>query len=151
MSGGGTRRLLATPLAAWERDGLKVALIKAGLPADDVADPHVLFWRFETAADIPAGFGGLEIHGRYALLRSVVILPPVRGIGMGRAIVAALEVEARALKCSAIYLATTSQASFFQQAGYTPCARDDVPEEISRSQHFHALCCASATVMVKRG
>ena len=29
-----TRRLLALPLAAWERDGLKAALVKAGLPAN---------------------------------------------------------------------------------------------------------------------
>ena len=150
MSGGGTR-LRATPLAAWERDGLKAALIKTGLPADDVAHPRLLFWRFETVADIPAGFGGLEIHGRYALLRSVVTLPPLRGMGIGRAVVAALEVEARTLKCCAIYLvAAASQTTFFQQAGYTPCARDEVPGEISRSHHFRALCCASATVMVKR-
>ena len=41
-------RLLATPLAAWERDGLKAALIKTGLPADDVGEAGLLFWRFET-------------------------------------------------------------------------------------------------------
>jgi hypothetical protein len=28
--------LLPTPLAAWERDGLKTALVRAGLPADDI-------------------------------------------------------------------------------------------------------------------
>src|SRR6516225_4269055 len=44
------RRLLATPLAAWERDGLKAALLKARLPADDVGDARLLFWRFETEA-----------------------------------------------------------------------------------------------------
>ena len=41
------RRLQATPLAAWERDGLKSALAKAGLPVDDVGDPRLLFWRFD--------------------------------------------------------------------------------------------------------
>ena len=84
------RRLLATPLAAWERDGLKAALLKARLPADDVGDARVLFWRFETT-DIPVGFGGLEIHGSDALLRSLVTLPPLRQIGMGAAMVAVLE------------------------------------------------------------
>jgi GNAT superfamily N-acetyltransferase len=90
------RRLLATPLAAWERDGLKAALLKARLPADDVGDARVLFWRFETVEDIPVGFGGLEIHGSDALLRSLVTLPPLRQIGMGAAMVATLETEARA-------------------------------------------------------
>src|SRR6266478_6269260 len=107
-----TRRgLLATSLAAWERDGLKAALVKAGLPADDVGDARVLFWRFETT-DIPVGFGGLEIHGSDALLRSLVTLPPLRQIGMGAAMVAVLETEARALKCRAIYLLTASAAIY---------------------------------------
>src|SRR5262249_15939506 len=66
------RRVVATPLAAWERDGLKAALVKAGLPAEDVGDARLLFWRFETVEDIPVGFGGLEIHGSDALLRSLV-------------------------------------------------------------------------------
>lgn len=68
------RRLLALPLAAWEREGLKSALVKAGLPADDVGDPHQLFWRFESHEDVPVGFGGLEVHGDEALLHSVVTL-----------------------------------------------------------------------------
>jgi N-acetylglutamate synthase-like GNAT family acetyltransferase len=144
------RGLLATPLAAWERDGLKAALVKAGLPADDVNDARLLFWRFETAADIPAGFGGIEIHAGDALLRSVVTLPPLRRIGLGSAIVAALEVEARSHKCRSIYLVTTSEAGFFGRLGYAACARGDVPDAIRRSPHFARLCCASGTVMVKQ-
>ena len=93
------RRLLALPLAAWERDGLKAALVKAGLPADHVGDPRLLFWRFETHEDVPVGFGGLELHGTDARLHSVVTLPPLRELGMGAAIVAALEDEARAHRC----------------------------------------------------
>src|SRR5882757_6235112 len=93
------RRLIRTPLAAWEREGIKAALIGAGLPAGDVDDPYVLTWRFETYEDVPVGFGGLEIHDDDALLRSVVTLPPLRQIGMGAAIVDALEAEARARRC----------------------------------------------------
>ena len=103
------RRLQATPLAPFERDGLAAALGGAGLPAADVGDPQLMFWRFETYEDIPVGFGGLEIHGRDALLRSVVTLPPLRRVGMGAAIVGVLEGEARARKCGAIYLLTSSE------------------------------------------
>src|SRR4051812_47598365 len=93
------RRLLALPLAAWEREGLKSALVKAGLPADDVGDPHQLFWRFESHEDVPVGFGGLEVHGDEALLHSVVTLPPLRELGMGAAIVAALESRNAFIAC----------------------------------------------------
>jgi amino-acid N-acetyltransferase len=143
-------RLLAIPLAAWERDGLKAALIKAGLPAGDVDDARVLFWRFETYNDVPVGFGGLEIHGTDALLRSVVILPPLREAGLGRAVVDTLETEAAARKCRAIYLLTGSQADFFARLGYAACQRADVPDPIRGSEQFASLCPANAVVMLKR-
>jgi amino-acid N-acetyltransferase len=145
-----THRLLATPLAAWERDGLKAALAKAQLATEDVEDPAHLFWRFETYEDIPVGFGGLELHGSDALLRSVVTLPPLRHVGMGTAIVAALETEALARKCRAIYLLTTSQAGFFRRLGYADCARNAIPEAVRSSAQFTSLCPESATAMVKR-
>ena len=144
-----TLRLQATPLAAWERDGVGAALLGAGLPADDIADPNVLLWRFETFEDVPAGFGGLEIHGTDALLRSVVTLPPLRQVGIGAAIVAALEAQAQASNCRTVYLLTTSEAEFFGRLGYVPCVPGDVPEGLRSSRQFAALCPPTATVMVK--
>jgi N-acetylglutamate synthase-like GNAT family acetyltransferase len=110
-------RLRGVPLAAWERDGLKSALIKAGLAADDVDAPERRFWRFERPDDdMPVGFGGLEIHADDAVLRSVVTLPPLRRRGIGSAIVAALEQEARLHGCRGAYLETRA-AAFFSRLG----------------------------------
>jgi N-acetylglutamate synthase-like GNAT family acetyltransferase len=143
------RRLIATPLQVWERDGVAAALAKAGLPADDIADPYVLLWRFETYEDIPVGFGGLEIYDYDALLHSVVTLPSLRHVGMGAAIVAALEAEARARRCRAIYLVTGSEADFFTRLGYAACACNDVPEAVRASRQFTASALANATLMRK--
>jgi amino-acid N-acetyltransferase len=137
-------RLRGLPLAAWERDGLKAALRKAGLSVADADEPRIQFWRYETLSDVPVGFGGLEIHDRDALLRSVVTLPVLRGAGMGRAIVAALEGEARAHKCKAIYLLTSERADFFKRLGYASCARDMVPAAIRASQVFAGPPAATA-------
>jgi len=145
-----TRRLVAIPMAPWERDGIKAALVKAKLPADDLGDARVLVWRFETIEGTPVGFGGLEIFGRDALLRSLVTLPPLRQVGMGAAMVAMLETEARALKCHAIYLLTASGTDFFARLGYATCARSDVPQAVRSSRQFAELCPASAVAMVKR-
>jgi N-acetylglutamate synthase-like GNAT family acetyltransferase len=145
-----SRRLIATPLATWEREGVKAALVKAALPADDVDDPRVLLWRFETLDAIPVGFGGLEVFGSDALLRSLVTLPPLRQTGMGAAMVAVLEIEARALKCHAIYLLTGSDTNFFARLGYAACAHEDVPAEVRGSRQFAALCPPTAKPMVKR-
>jgi amino-acid N-acetyltransferase len=143
------RGLLATPLAAWERDGVKAALRKAGLPAADVDDPRHMFWRFETATDVPVGFGGLELYPPHALLRSVVTLPPLRMAGMGSGIVGVIEGEARAHKCRSMYLVTRSEAEFFARLGYIRCMPKDVPESIRASRQFDLLDASTATAMVK--
>jgi amino-acid N-acetyltransferase len=142
--------LIALPLAVWERDGLKAALTGAGLPADDIAAPGPQFWRFSTDDDVPAGFGGIEVHGTDALLRSIVTLPPLRRRGIARAIVRALEAEAMAMRCDAAFLLTTSARAFFEKLGYAVIGRAEVPPAIRASTQFSALCPDGASVMVKR-
>jgi N-acetylglutamate synthase-like GNAT family acetyltransferase len=141
-------RLRAVPLATFERDGLKAALRKAGLPCEDVEQPGPLFWRFDTDDDIPAGFAGLELHGPDALLRSLVTLPPRRRTGVGRAIVAAIEQEAQLHGCDAIYL-LTKEPDYFARAGYAALSRHAVPEAVRASSQFHSPICAAAAAMVK--
>ena len=140
-------RLVAFPLAARERDGLAAALAKVGLPADDVSEPGRLFWRF-AQDDVPVGFGGLEIHGNAALLRSVVTLPSLRRRGIGRAIVAALEAEVPRQSCRGVFLVTTDP-EFFARLGYAKTSRGKVPKAIQATPHFAALD-ALETIMVKR-
>ena len=142
-------RLRAVPLAAWERDGLKAALVKAGLPAADVGRDDRLFWRFEQVDDMPVGFGGLEIHGADALLRSVVTLPPLRRRGIGAAIIALLEQEAALRGCRAVYLLTATEVELFAKLDYASCPRDAAPAAIRASEQFAALCPVDATLMVK--
>ena len=144
-----SRRLMATPLQVWERDGAGAALLRAGLPADDIDDPYVLLWRFETHEDVPVGFGGLELHGEDALLRSLVTLPPVRGRGVGAAMVAAIEFEARLHGCRSLWLITTTAVDFFAKLGFARCERAVVPAAIRESAQFSTLCPASADVLMK--
>jgi amino-acid N-acetyltransferase len=140
--------LFSQPLATWERDGVKAALLRAGLPVDDVEDPGPLFWRFERD-DVPVGFAGIEMFGGDALLRSLVTLPPVRQRGVGSAMIDKMEVEARARGARAIWLLTTD-SSFFAKRGYAPCGRDGVPAAIAATAPFAKSRPTSATAMVKR-
>jgi N-acetylglutamate synthase-like GNAT family acetyltransferase len=143
-------RVQAAPLAAFERDGLRMALQKVGLPCEDLEVPSgPLFWRFVNGDDVLVGFGGLELHGPDALLRSVVTLPPVRGAGFGRAIVAEIEQEARFYGCAAIYL-LTRETGFFKRAGYATCSRTAVPAEVRASSQFSSPGSSDAEPMVKR-
>ncbi len=142
--------LVSQPLRGDDRDALANALIKAGLPADDLNEPGRLFFRFDMADLTPVGYGGLEIFDTDALLRSVVTLPPARNHGIGRAIVAALEREAVSFRCRAIYLLTTDAAEFFLRLGYVTCPRVDVPQSIRATKQFSTICPENADVMRKR-
>jgi N-acetylglutamate synthase-like GNAT family acetyltransferase len=128
--------LTSFPLATWEREGLKAALLKVGLPTEGIEATDRLFWRFETDDLMPVGFGGLEIHGEHAILRSVVTLPPVRGKGIGAQMVAMLEVEARGRGCRVVWLITASGVPYFGGFGYSPCDRASVPDAIRATLQF---------------
>jgi N-acetylglutamate synthase-like GNAT family acetyltransferase len=141
--------LFALPLATWERDGLKAALVRAGLPADDVERDGPLFWRFERD-DVPVGFAGIEVHGQDALLRSLITLPPLRQQGIGGAMIDKMEVEARARGASTIYLLTRDFVPFFTRLGYAPCGRDRLPPAIAAAGPFANACLDDATAMVKQ-
>ena len=150
MAGSRPPRVFAHPLKLGERGALSKALVRARLPVDDVEAPGPLFWRFETADSMPVGFGGLEIHGEDALLRSLLILPPLRSRGLGAALVAQLEIEAALHGCRAVWLLTEAASGFFDRLGYAKCDRAVVPEKIRETPQFAALCPASADVLVKR-
>jgi len=143
-------KLMAHPLRAGERGALKAALAKAKLPTEDIETPGRLFWRFETQDEVPVGFGGIEVHGEDALLRSLVTLPPVRSRGIGTAMVAALEFEARLHGCQNLWLITMDAAHFFARLGYARCERAVVPPTIQETAQFATLCPDSAEVLMKR-
>jgi amino-acid N-acetyltransferase len=143
-------QIVAFPLLTGERGGLAAALKRARLPLDDLDAPGRHFWRFTTPDDLPVGFGGLEIHGKDALLRSLIVLPPMRHRGYGKAAVAALEAEAAIAGCDNVWVLAQSAEEFFTERGYAPCERVHVPTSIRMTDQFTILDAPEATVMVKR-
>ena len=142
-------RLVAFALKPWERDALTSAVAKAGLPTADIRAAEHLFWRFEADDEIPVGFGGLEIHGEHALLRSVVTLPPLRRKGIAAAIVSQIETEAALRHCRAIWLLTGTADRLFERLGYLRCDGTEAPEQIRATAEFSTLGPAGAQVMRK--
>lgn len=143
------QRILSFPIPVGERDALRAVLKKAGLPFEDIDAPALHVWRFE-GDDALVGFGGIELHGDFALLRSLVTLPPLRGRGWGRTITGVLEVEAIALGCRTLYVITVDQERFFAQQGYEACRREDLPAAIRDTPLLKTHCPASAAVMMKQ-
>jgi amino-acid N-acetyltransferase len=132
--------------AAGALDYVERLLSRADLPTADVRERAGAF-RVATVDGERVAVGGVERHGRYGLVRSVVVEPSARGEGLGAALVAALTDEAEAAGVEDLFLLTTDAVAFFAAQGFEPVARDEVPGPIRETAQFASLCPDSATVM----
>src|SRR5690606_25859306 len=82
--------------------------------------------------------------------RSLAVAPRWRGAGLGAALVAAAEAEARRLGVRRLYLLTTTASAFFARLGYQRTARDDAPPPLCATEQFTSRCPSSSHLMVKR-
>jgi amino-acid N-acetyltransferase len=123
------------------------SLLKASsLPADDLNyERDLLVGYYE--GDALVGTGGLEIHGSYALLRSLSVKLGIRGKAVGTTITEYLLDEAKKKKLKAIFLLTETARGFFQKKGFTEIPRESVPEEVKASSEFAHVCPSTAVVM----
>jgi arsenite methyltransferase len=93
------------------------------------------------------GCAGVEAHGAYGLLRSVVVSPEGRGRGIGKALVGNRLEHAKSLGLEAVYLLTTTAAGYFDRFGFRRVERCDVPPDIRQTVEFSRACPETATVM----
>jgi amino-acid N-acetyltransferase len=124
-------------------------LTGCGLPSQDITLSHLdHFWMVRDGRRL-AGVVGLEICGRFALLRSLAVSAELRDKGIGTRLVAQAETHARSQAVTAIYLLTTTESSFFAGRGYRRAERTRAPAGIRRTAEFSAICPASAVCMRK--
>ncbi len=89
-------------------------------------------------------------YGAFGLLRSVAVVPALRGGGVGRALVADRLAAARAMGLAAVYLLTTTAADYFRRLGFAPAPREEAPHNLAASPEFSGACPTSAKCMVLR-
>ena len=141
------RAALATPE---ELPAIRALLAASGLPEGDLTPAHLSsFWTLRDTAGL-AGIVGLEPRGRTGLLRSLAVRADARNRGLGAALLAHAESQARALGVDTIYLLTTTAERFFAGHGYAIAPRDAAPPEIRSTAEFAELCPSSSVCMTKR-
>jgi amino-acid N-acetyltransferase len=127
-------------------DTFRALLKTSGLPTEDLNYTRdLLIGYYEN--DALVGTGGLEVHGSYALLRSLSVKLGIRGKSVGTMLTEYLIEEARKRKLKAIYLLTETARGFFQKKGFADVVRDAVPDEVKASSEFSRICPTSAIVM----
>lgn len=118
------------------------------LPSQDCGEHIENFIILEEDSNI-VGFGGLEICGRFGLVRSIVVIPEYRRKGLAKKIYKAIEDKARSIGIKTLYLLTESEVEYFEKLGFTIKERSEVPASVMETKQFSTLCPSSAIVMYR--
>jgi amino-acid N-acetyltransferase len=127
---------------------IRTLLREAGLPDEDFAG-HLAHFLVARRAGAVVGAVGFELHGRDALLRSLVVAPAARGAGLGGELVKRLGRAAARAGAQQFFLLTTTAETFFARRGFARIERPGVPPAIAATREFNSLCPASAVCMTR--
>ena len=144
------RRFAIGPVRPDDLPAIRRLLSDANLPVDGVdalIDNFVVARPAAQPASPPLGAGAVEDCGHAGLLRSVIVHPDARGLGIGHVLTNALIRAAGERGLEALYLLTETAESFFERAGFEAIAREDAPESIRGTDEFRSLCPESAVLM----
>jgi amino-acid N-acetyltransferase len=92
------------------------------------------------------GTAGLEVHGRFGLLRSLAVVPEEGNAGIGSRLTWQLLEEAVGQGLREVYLLTTTASEFFPRFGFVRIRRREVPADLQESREFEA-CPTTAVAM----
>jgi N-acetylglutamate synthase-like GNAT family acetyltransferase len=87
----------------------------------------------------PVGAGGLELYGDDAVIRSVVVDPAARGLGLGLEIARLLEEDALASGARDIYLFTMQAWGFWLRLGYADTPLSAWPEPVRENWQYQFI------------
>ena len=127
---------------------LRLALASSHLPVDDLCEAGRSFFRLVEGGQT-VGFGGFELYGDHVLLRSIVVLPHMRGKGQGKAATELLVSKARDAGGRTAYLLTTDAAPFFERVGFVTIERGNAPADILATKQAASLCPSTAALLAR--
>lgn len=122
-------------------------LVACALPVADISPTSpVQFFGIRSGGTLVAVVG-LELHGPFALLRSLAVSPPFRERGLARSLVSFAESFAVSRGVNTLFLLTTSAERFFLALGYQPASRTAAPAVIQATAQFASLCPAASAFL----
>lgn len=140
--------LFIEPAAAEDFPSVCALLESEHLPVSDLRQDMQHFF-LAIVGDTIAGSIGLDPYGPSGLLRSIVVLPAFRNMGIAAHLVETLEMHAKQQSIKQLFLITNTAELFFSKMGFTKIQRDQLPENVAASAEFNGLCPASSSIMRK--
>ena len=132
-----------------DADAISALLRTHGLPVDGV-ESHLASAVVARHKGAVVGSAALEVYRDGVLLRSVAVLPELKGHGLGRRLTEAMIDLAQNLGAPALYLLTTTAQTYFPAFGFEQIERSAVPASVQASIEFTSACPSTAIVMRKR-
>ena len=132
-----------------DETSIKTLLHACDLPTDDLDASHMDHFLVIKDNGKVVGSVGLEICGKYGLLRSLAVSKSLRGRSLGSKLVEQIEAYARTHQLKSLYLLTTTADQFFIHTGYQIIQRQNAPAPIQKTTEFQSICPESAVCMVK--
>jgi amino-acid N-acetyltransferase len=128
---------------------LRRLLESAGLPSEDVRHGGQDFI-FAVRAGQMVGCVGLEKHEEAALLRSFVVIPELRGRGLGSKLYDLIIAHAVLRGARSAYVLTTTAERFCASRGFERVDRASVPGWLRETAEFRFLCPLTAVCLCRR-
>jgi amino-acid N-acetyltransferase len=140
--------IVLRPAAPGDVEAVRLLLRDARLPLEGVEDQFGDAWTVAVRREgrIVAA-AALESYGDSGLLRSVVVVPSLRGLGVGEALTNDRLAWARRHGLRDVWLLTTTAADFFDRFGFVKVDRASAPPALAASTEFAVACPASAACL----
>lgn len=135
------------PACGEDLEAVSALLRECGLPLDSLGGQFGPQYVVAESGGAIVGVAGVEVYGQDGLLRSVAVTRSRRRSGLGAALVRDRIEWAGDQGLRAVYLLTTTAASYFPRLGFGVIVREQAPEAIRASTEFAHACPASAVLM----
>jgi amino-acid N-acetyltransferase len=128
---------------------IRQLLILCELPQGDITAEQLRHFLVLKEKGLVIGVVGVEVLGRFGLLRSLAVDPRYRRRGFAPHLAERAEECAASLKIEALYLLTITAEGFFAKRGYQRVERNSAPSPVQGTTEFKNVCPASAVCMVQ--
>jgi amino-acid N-acetyltransferase len=128
---------------------IRQLLILCELPQADITPEQLRHFLVLKENGQVIGVVGVEVFGRFGLLRSLAVDPRYRRKGFASQLAEKAEEYAASLKIETLYLLTMTAEGFFSKRGYQRLQRNSAPPPVQGTAEFKNLCPISAVCMVK--
>jgi len=125
-------------------------LLSNNLPVIEPAWENSCYLKAITDQDKIVGAIGIEIYGKYGLLRSLVVKHECRNQGIANRLVEKLIEHAQKFYIETLILLTTTADKYFEKKEFQRIDRNEVPSEMKQSSEFKSICPVSAIVLKKQ-